>query len=219
MRGINVYTTPQDFVKVGFPRASRNFDQIVGIQTDDGERLWSNYVSPGDSTPPPKPIDTEESILPLNEYQAAKLLQFFKDWFLHLRTGAPKINCHWFARWMTDAHTDTVDHTPNMDIIQNGVPTQTLAIGQAGILGFRMNNQSAVVHSLIGLGSENPKCLQVMAMNGYLATADYDTVHTYNSGVAGFDTKSAEKVGYNLYASSLREDGPKNMDPDGDVRV
>ena len=200
MPGVNVYTTPHNFLKAGYPRAPRTFDQIIGIQTDSGERLWSSYISPGDTTSPPKPIDAEEAVLPLNEHQAVKLLQFFKDWFMRDRPATFQINCHWFARWMTDNHTGKVNEAPEMDLLRDGVTVETLAIGQAGILGFRMNGISVAMHSLVGLGIENSQCLQVMAADGYLATADYDTVRDYNAGVIGTNAEFAERTGYGLYA-------------------
>lgn len=166
------------------------YDRVVGIGVPDSdEPLWTVDVVPEDFESKFDPKDTEREELKLPHDMALNLISFFKK---HLRDNDGErdlfYNCHRFAYNLggSEPQSGLAGTISASEVIKFGEKTDPpLDIGRHAVYGaFHGEGSSArglpqPLHSVVGLGQEEERCLQVGDMEGHLGLRKYVNIDAY----------------------------------------
>lgn len=170
-----VYTVPSTWVRSDHFETGAPYDRIIGMTNQDGERLWSSYTSPDDPTEYPT-ANADEVLIPTTPEFSARLLDFFKTY--QVEAHGPFSNCHMLGRAMCG---DTISIEAQDHIMQSGELVEVnLSLGQVGIIGYRQPGLPLPLHTIVGLGEDNPDSVQVMAAFGYLGIRSNEETKRYH---------------------------------------
>lgn len=169
---INFSTTQCRWLRHSGLQARHPYQRVVRLETSDGiertDAAFSRY----------KAKHIVETALPFTDALSQRLIKFFDEYLSERRSEQRLYNCHRFALWMSDV---PIPDDPNSDLVS--VADQMvgsgklhggfLELGRIGVYSHKKRNVPTAVHSVIGLGEADPRCLQVMSINGYLALDTY----------------------------------------------
>jgi hypothetical protein len=167
---ITLHTAPDRWLS--FFLSDQPYQRVLTVIETDG----TEHASPAFDQYNPDDINRRE--LPSTPELSQRLADFF-DTYLISRRGR-RYNCHKFALWMSGVEIPEVagdsDWTEIAEpMMEDGTRHEgPLALGKMGIIGHKMGGHPRALHSVVGLGEDNPECLQVMGLNGYLGIDTYD---------------------------------------------
>jgi hypothetical protein len=129
------------------------------------------------------PVDVMPEEFKVTEAFGDRVAEFFDIFYKTWRSPSEQlrlpVNCHRFARWMV---RDRLALKPQgrdsqCELINKMVvATQPLPLGIRGIIGKKDETKygiNTMLHSVIGLGTDIPDCLQVMAQDGFMGLDGY----------------------------------------------
>lgn len=164
------------------------FRRIVGMDIGD-ETVW--VAGTGDFLKHPE-YDPEESAsetLQLSDGLALKVKVFFRNWLASSEIRqAGSYNCHSFADFASVGEPESPSQfstrrhilAARQMVAGWAEATQPLEMGQHGVIA---DERAKPLHSVIGLGEDNPECLQVTQVFGSMALDRYDAIlDYYNTG-------------------------------------
>lgn len=163
------------------------YRRVVGIEVM-GEATWA--ISGPDQAEGDhyEPAEAAPLALDASPLFGARLAAFFKRYLAAERKSQADYNCHRFAHWMGGIEGSDVFRllSPPDHILKQGHEVEgSLPLGAHGVIGSRVHTHGdyhgLAKHSVVGLGEDNPDCIQVTALGGYLAIASYqDVLGEYN---------------------------------------
>ena len=168
------------------------YERIVGVTTDGNETIWEPNAGLPAPESPDFPDRTTAHALEVPTFLAVRTGMFF----LHRVIGGKDFfasygflfdyNCHSFASFITDKTPVANSHFGTRlarRVIGKGLEAAPpLQMGEHGVLGRvdatqrRKSRALRPVHSIVGLGPEDPRCLQVTSLFGYMALGTYENV-------------------------------------------
>jgi hypothetical protein len=198
---LRVYTVESNFVRAFDTPFLPAFHRVVGIVDPGGYTSWASPYATHDPASAYNRSDATELRLNGSRIFNRRLFNFFQRLFVQYDTRLPDYNCHAFAGWMTgltDIYTSS-DITGATQLVTSGaLALKPLELGQHGALGIRLRSYGAAMHSVIGLGPDNPNCIQVMQLHGHIGIAPYTDVHRYYDRPDHYDSSVWQD--YGLYA-------------------
>jgi hypothetical protein len=155
---------------------------VVGMDIND-ETVWiPNY---GHDL-----SEATQEVLELPGRMATRATIFFEHWLAAPSRFKP-YNCHTFADFMAEKaqsvrgyYSTNVHHVAARAVIAAGTEAQhPLELGEHGVIGAiqsdRRFKKEQAYHSVIGLGLDNPECLQVTRFRGFMGLSSYDSLLSY----------------------------------------
>lgn len=193
-------TCKSTWVRTGLPHTQTPYERVVGIESDAGV-VWAENMYSNDPWREYASQHVRDVTINLPLDAANRLVDFF-----NLEYGPGKgtqrlFNCHRFAAYIAGMQSEPwpMPYTePNFNRfmipadLSNGVDA-----GRIAIIGCN-NGQDRPdpVHSLIGLGEADDRCIQVMSGEpGHLAVATYTDMLDY------WKEGHQDHPGYGLYVS------------------
>lgn len=168
------------------------FDIVVGIEIDNETSFLPENSKLAQAIEyDESQIDSTKLVVP--SVLALRSIAFFKGPISRRSKKYTPYNCHTFADFMegqpsVDYGTFPYSHTAP-EIVSSGFEaTYPLKEGVRGVIGESslpsrlMCRRLRTCHSLIGLGKNNPRCLQITNTNQFMALAQYDSlIENYHS--------------------------------------
>lgn len=185
-----IFTVKSDWIRRDEALDVEPYDRVVGVDVPDSDKtLWTVDVVPEDFESKFDPKDTEREELKLPQNMALNLLAFFKK---HLTDSDGErdlfYNCHRFAYNLggSEPQSGLVGTISAGEVIKFGEKTDPpLSIGQHAVYGAFHGEESSSnglaqpLHSVVGLGQEEERCLQVCDIEGHLGLRKYVSVEAY----------------------------------------
>lgn len=199
------YTVPSRFVVEGvveYENPEFDYDiststkepyrRVVGLADTSGETVWTPTTLPFnhynfDPDHAFDPADAEPETLPLDEHDSKLVLGAFRR-FLGEEARAERpadfYSCATLAKEALGL--DDSDNTVLDEAIQAGRQVESLASGQIGVIGYLDGGEKPFFqHAVMGLGKNNPDCLQIMWTKGHMGIASYDSMLRFYKRQAG----------------------------------
>jgi len=190
---ITARTVPSTYVSAFAKPTEIPYRRVVGLMIPGFGELWSR-VDPTipESAYSPDEATSEDMALPHDAGQ--KLGRFFFRFFVEpprvrgvgsdpedMRTEYT--NCHRFGYWMRGvlaAEGFELPDEPN-HIVEMGRVGRQLRAGVHGVLGLRDDaaGYGTAMHSVVGLGEDSDRCMQVLASQGFMGIDTYTNVVDY----------------------------------------
>jgi hypothetical protein len=148
-----VFTRPDK--QIGLSRdVASPYDRVVGIWRRNGESIQEVMLE--DELP------MAERSLRLTPRLAGRL-----TCAVNRMANGEAMNCHKFSRLMHGIHLERTiqDEEPLVEDESGCRQVVNLALGRIGVIGVEA---VGVLHSLVGLGEDNPESIQVMSVDGEL---------------------------------------------------
>ncbi len=153
------------------------------LQYDRVAHMWHDDGAFGDART--LPIDGTIADTPTKEEYISVPTQVRHALFTaaSIITTGRMMNCHKFSRLaVNDTATGYVEYEPLHTDVSDLSQVSRLALGSVGFVGV---NDYGVPHSIVGLGEDNPRALQVMSSDGELGIADIDTMLEFYTNLFG----------------------------------
>lgn len=189
------------WVRTGYPPTPTPFERVVGIESKKGT-IWADNTYSQDPSREYASQHVRDVTINLPLDTAERLVDFF-----HLEYGPDKgqqrlFNCHRFAAhiaglqskpWPMPYSEPTFDQFIKPADLSSGIDA-----GRIAIIGCRDGRERpGPIHSVIGLGADDDRCIQVMSGEpGHLAIATYSNMLDY------WGTSHRDHRGYGLYVSN-----------------
>jgi hypothetical protein len=177
---VTLYTVPSIWVNQWSSKTTKPYDRIVGIEYKF-ETLWSVEYKNGDPRVSYSRQNTKKVDVQLPPNLQKRLFSFFRRYFTVIPDEQDKYNCHRFAYWMigrNDASNFRRPRAPYPSLKNKNLVKSGIKLGDTGVWILNGNKKKSV-HSVLGLGKDYDKYLQVLAYKGYLALADRRSLKNY----------------------------------------
>lgn len=183
MAEIALHTVKSTYTGPFSRQTPRLFDRVIGISATSRSAWLPRELLPYHNCR----ADATEQVIDLPPEFNAALLAFFETFLSDRRMGfgAASFNCHTFADAMTakPPRSSLVTDLRAGHLLRSASPADTdtpLMVGQRGMIGKKTSfNRLKPLHSLIGIGAQDPRCLHVTNLWGSLALSPYAHVFEY----------------------------------------
>jgi len=200
-----LYTVPSTWVGKDCAPFPTPYDRIIAIKSPDGSVLRTGRPSYKDPGAGFSLDDITRIEIPTNPVLSERIAAFAQTCLIG--ASPDSFNCHQFSSWVNSGKQTASplhQHTKIVDAPKLNSPATGLALGQRGFVGRMLYDTPKVLHSMIGLGEDNPQCIQIMANGGYLALTTYDEQVAYFTQLAlGKSDSTIATHPYGVFAGEL----------------
>ncbi len=178
---LRLHTVNSRWLNRAYPLRAIPYARVVAVETAS-DILTATEHSPGDPQSQWEQDDVKVHDIEVDGDFSVRFLSFFIIYYQKSRPDWERYqNCHRFAFWMQGATAMNTDLAPLADrVIQNGttVSLPGLELGRFATIASptQVARQDFVGHhSVVGLGVDDERCLQVMEYEGYLGIEPIDS--------------------------------------------
>lgn len=217
---LTVYAIAREVV-LPIPGFEMPHDRIVGVDTPEGQTLWTPQPEQEDSEAAFAPEDARAQQLPFAAPVSARFVSFFRRFQQPDSDPSDYYNGSGFAQWLLgdeecvgSLEAFRRGYERGKAIIEHGELTERhLKLGELGMFGtsitvrYREGTKKMTrelyfpQHAVIGLGEDSDTCLQVLSSQGHIAIATYDRMRDF--GKHGLGPYSLDR--YGLYVPRPEE--------------
>ncbi len=168
---VTLYTHPKEMSTMSInevDRVSVLYRQIAGVHCDYGDaREYAGIANNG----------TDSEMLDIPTHMARGLARA-----LNVMREGQDMNCHRFSRFLHPDHAKGAENTHDKSFHpvscdhRNNSPTVKLGMGAIGVI---YSLEYGPLHSIVGLGEDNPNGLQVTSFKGVPVIAPHTDVLEY----------------------------------------